>query len=148
MQRVLQGKNRQSNQIYTVYTYCRTLAKVKLSSPELYLNCTNDDKQLIDKALLDEYDKFYCLNEEATDFVERIEMEKCNWQRLHLEFIIENPLIAEIPVGDANGYIPVLFATLSISWAATIWIMLTTNKAAKRINNQLREVELQEAKFK
>ncbi|XP_002004205.2 uncharacterized protein LOC6578290 [Drosophila mojavensis] len=124
-----------------------TLAKVKLGAPQLYISCTNDDKQLIDKALLEEYDKFYCLDESATDFVEQTEKEKCNWQRLHMELSIDKPLIAEIPKGDANAYVPVLCATLIISWGATVWIMLTTRKAAKRINKQIAEEELQEEKL-
>lgn len=152
-QRVVQRKtsisiftNTSALYIY-VYTHYSTLAKVKLGAPELYISCTSDDKQLIDKALLDEYDKFYCLDESATDFVEQTESEKCNWQRLHIELITDKPLIAEIPVGDANGYIPVLCATLIISWGATIWIMLTTRKASIRINKQLAEEELQEEKL-
>ncbi|EDW58764.2 uncharacterized protein PIG-X [Drosophila virilis] len=123
-----------------------TSATVVLGALQLYLSCPMGDKELIDTELLDGPDKFYCLGEHKTDFEEQskqLTADNCNWRRVKADFQTERPLHAEIPVGDANDYIFVLYATIALTWTASIWTILSTRSVARRINEELTEQHLQ-----
>ncbi|XP_030560318.1 uncharacterized protein LOC115762292 isoform X2 [Drosophila novamexicana] len=122
-----------------------TSATVAIGAPQLYLSCPMGDKELIDTELLDGPDKFYCLGEHKTDFEEQskqLTADNCNWRRVKANFQTERALHAEIPVGDANDYIFVLYATIALTWTASIWTILSTRSVARRINEELTEQHL------
>ncbi|XP_064547820.1 uncharacterized protein PIG-X [Drosophila montana] len=123
-----------------------TSASVVIGTPQLYLSCPMGDKELIDTELLDGPDKFYCLDEQKTDFEvqpRQLTADNCSWRRVKADFRTERPLQAEIPVGDANGYTFVLYATIALTWTASIWTILSTRSVARRINDELTEQHLQ-----
>ncbi|ALC42740.1 CG30381, partial [Drosophila busckii] len=115
----------------------RSFNTVSIGLPELFINCP-----LLE---LEQHksDQLYCLNESQSSFEEKqtsLEANgECNWQHIDLDIQLLKPLRAEIPVGNAKAYPFILYATILLSWAMSIWTVLRTQSVPKRLNQQLNE---------
>ncbi|KAM8713026.1 hypothetical protein ACLKA7_013355 [Drosophila subpalustris] len=118
-------------------------AKVNIGTPELYLNCPtgiNGTEILIGS------DKLHCLNKHESNLEEHRHLHlnadiDCSWQQVSVHYQLKSPLLAEIPVGNAKAYSTVLYATIALSWAVSIWTVLYTQSVPRRINRELNELQ-------
>lgn len=126
--------------------------------PELYLNCPMADSELADSGLVARIDKLYCLNAPESRFDENIvkdgepttmaNLERCNWRRVHVDCQLKTPLRAEIPVGNASAYGPVLYGTILLGWTLALWTIIRSMANTRRINQRLNEQRLLQQKVK
>ncbi|XP_034479570.1 uncharacterized protein LOC117785586 isoform X2 [Drosophila innubila] len=119
-----------------------SIATVKISTPELYLNCPIG----IDTEIPIRPDKLHCLNKHEINLEEHHNQHlkadlDCNWQRVHVDYQLKSPLLAKIPVGNAKAYTPVLYATIILSWTVSIWTVLHTQSVPRRINRELNKLK-------
>jgi len=131
---------------------------VAIPLPELYLNCPMADSELIENELVARPDKLYCLNAAESRFDENVvkdgqpttmaNLERCNWRRVHVDCQLKTPLRAEIPVGQATAYGPVLCATILLGWSLALWTIIRSMANTRRINQRLNEQRLLQQKVK
>ncbi|XP_016943320.3 phosphatidylinositol-glycan biosynthesis class X protein [Drosophila suzukii] len=136
----------------------RSAATVAIPLPELYLNCPMADSELIENELVARPDKLYCLNAAESRFDENVvkdgqpttmaNLERCNWRRVHVDCQLKTPLRAEIPVGQATAYGPVLCATILLGWSLALWTIIRSMANTRRINQRLNEQRLLQQKVK
>ncbi|KAL7735903.1 hypothetical protein ACLKA6_002353 [Drosophila palustris] len=118
-------------------------AKVNIGTPELYLNCPTG---INGTEILIRSDKLHCLNKHECNLEEhrhrhlKADMD-CSWQQVRVDYQLKSPLLAEIPVGNAKAYSTVLYATIALSWAVSIWTVLYTQSVPRRINSELNELQ-------
>ncbi|KAH8297281.1 hypothetical protein KR044_010069, partial [Drosophila immigrans] len=121
-----------------------TTVTVEINTPELYLNCPTNDNKPIDTESPIRKDKLHCLNKSKCNLeVHNAEMqsqEDCKWQQVAVDNQPKEPLKAEIPVGNAKGYTPILYATIILSWVMSIWTVLDTQSVPRRINRSVNEL--------
>lgn len=114
-------------------------ATVEISSPQLFLNCAiGNNETMISNDV-------HCVNEQLSS------MEKyhrntprvdCSWRQARIEFQQKKPLRADIPVGDSKDFPPVLFATIILSWAVSLYTVFFTQSVPRRINRELNQQRL------
>ncbi|KAH8372666.1 hypothetical protein KR009_002383 [Drosophila setifemur] len=136
----------------------RSAATVTVPIPELYLNCPIADSELLDSGLVARPDRLYCLNAAESRFDENIvkdgepttmaNLERCNWRRVHVDCRLKAPLKAEIPVGNANAYAPVLYGTILLGWTMALWTIIRSLANTRRINQRLNEQRMLQQKVK
>uniref|UniRef100_F3YDB9 Phosphatidylinositol-glycan biosynthesis class X protein n=3 Tax=Drosophila melanogaster TaxID=7227 RepID=F3YDB9_DROME len=136
----------------------RLAATVAIPLPELYLNCPMADSALIENELVARPDKLYCLNAPESRFDENhikdgqpttmANLERCNWRRVHVDCQLKMPLRAEIPVGHASAYGPVLCGTILLGWSLALWTIIHSMANTRRINQRLNEQRLLQQKVK
>jgi len=116
------------------------------------------DSELIENELVARPDKLYCLNAAESRFDENVvkdgqpttmaNLERCNWRRVHVDCQLKTPLRAEIPVGQATAYGPVLCATILLGWSLALWTIIRSMANTRRINQRLNEQRLLQQKVK
>ncbi|XP_016993700.2 phosphatidylinositol-glycan biosynthesis class X protein [Drosophila takahashii] len=136
----------------------RSAATVAIPLPELYLNCPTADSALVENELVARPDKLYCLNAAESRFDEHLvkdgqpttmaNLERCSWRRVHVDCQLKTPLRAEIPVGQANAYGPVMCATILLGWSLALWTIIRSMANTRRINQRLNEQRLLQQKVK
>lgn len=119
-----------------------TTAIVEINTPKLYLNLPIG----IDTEIPIRSDKLHCLNKHKSNLEEHHNEHldsglDCNWREVSMDYQVKEPLVAEIPVGNAKAYTPVLYATIVLSWAVSIWTVLHTQSVPRRINRELHEIQ-------
>lgn len=126
-----------------VFVFHRSTANVEISSPQLYLNCVVGNNETMNS------NDVHCVNEQLNS------MEKyhrnsprvdCSWRQARVEFQQKEPLRADIPVGDSKDFPPVLYATIILSWAVSLYTVFFTQSVPRRINSELNQQRQQKTK--
>ncbi|XP_034111278.1 phosphatidylinositol-glycan biosynthesis class X protein [Drosophila albomicans] len=123
-----------------------TAVTVEINTPQLYLNCPiNDNHKPIDTELPIKTDKLHCLNRSQCNLEvhegDSQSPEDCNWlQVTAVDYQLKEPLKAEIPVGNAKGFTPILYVTIILSWVISIWTVLDTQTVPRRIHRSVNEL--------
>ncbi|XP_030382823.1 phosphatidylinositol-glycan biosynthesis class X protein [Scaptodrosophila lebanonensis] len=128
-------------------------ASVVIDTPVLYANCPATQRGLMKNELLVQPDKLFCLNYEIISFEENLareekDTEQCSWKQLHADYQPKSALRAEIPVGNSRAFPPILYATITLSWALSIWTVIRTRSVPRRINYRLNDQRLLQQKVK
>lgn len=96
----------------------------------------------------------YCIDENVPTMKEitydenLTEKSECQWKQLKVDYQINSPLTAKIPIGNEKAFPPVLYATIILSWIVSLWTVFRTRAVPIRINDRLEQQRLQQKKTK
>lgn len=119
-----------------MFVFYRSTATVEIGLPQLYLNCAVGNNETMMS------DDIYCVNEQLSSmekYHRNIPRVDCSWRQARVEFQQKEPLRADIPVGDSKDFPPVLYATIILSWAVSLYTVFFTQSVPRRINSELNQ---------
>ncbi|XP_053962209.1 uncharacterized protein LOC128865854 [Anastrepha ludens] len=137
-------------------------ATVEIPIPKLYIKCDTHDGGSIDE-LLETASKYqFCLNKGSIKFVTQLSenesssvpttnlevYENCGWYLIDVHYQLKSDLRADIPIGNEKAFSPVLYVTIVISWAISLWTVFRTHSIPRRINYKLEEQRILQNKIK
>ncbi|XP_013116284.1 phosphatidylinositol-glycan biosynthesis class X protein [Stomoxys calcitrans] len=122
----------------------------------MYIKCPIPEEQdLVERKLEIESNTIYCLDESVPAIREYIKRDinvrssgVCNWKLVNIALQIKSSLHAEIPIGNVSAHPTVLYLTIIISWAVSLWTIFRTRHIPILINEKLDEQRLLQRKIK
>ncbi|XP_055920707.1 uncharacterized protein LOC129952239 [Eupeodes corollae] len=132
-----------------------SFVNVEISTPEVFMRCPGDDLTNYDE-LLEDPNNDYCLTNDkfilpqdttAASASAVTDSSDCDWKLLKKTTRLKAPLIAKIPIGDAKSFQTVLYATILISWIASIWFVYESQSISRKINYKLENQRILDKKY-
>lgn len=123
-----------------------SFVNVEIGTPEMYMRCPGDDLSNYDELLADPYND-YCLYDNKFILPQYSAPDDCDWKLLKKTTRLKAPLTAKIPIGDAKSYQPILYATIIVSWIASIWFVFESQAISKKINHKLENQRILDKKY-